>query len=344
MTRPGDGSAPSEVTLQVPRPLDAWQRATIVVGIANRSADTPILPVHLLVSTCAGTLAEWSVEAGSGRWSAIVPACVGAAGVEILLVGSQQVSPEDLELLQSAAERFVRLEPVAPGERLDLEAQFTATYAHGDKVEAALTYITLDSQTQSICAAEADRSGTAFVACEPVSRVQAVPGKRLYMPLSDTLSGRRTAEASARLEVRRPSFDIDAARKRSGIGEGRFGYETATSSWLLVTADRRRTHRVAEKGEIEQLRGDWLDVALTAMAGSEATLSWHVADSQERERIQAALAAAAIPSNAFALKDHAEAAALSLTVDAATLPRLGHLLDRLGYSVVDFRIVREGSS
>ena len=233
----------------------------------------------------------------------------------------------------------MRFTPLTPNEPVALKAHFDAAYPHGDRLDAALTYITLDDPGRRICATQDDPSAT-FVPCRPVFAIAAAPGVSLHLPADELTRDRRSVRELVSFRIRHPSFDVDEARARAGIAFGPYGYEIASRRWILVDEARGRTYGIGEMGATEDLPGNWLDLLMALNSSQQANISWSTHAVPMPDEVRAVLSSAGLSVRTFAHKDYTSPTNVVLAVEQAHVPVLARTLNDLGAALQGFRVVK----
>jgi hypothetical protein len=254
---------------------------------------------------------------------------------------SQQMAPPPA-FAEEVGSDLLRIEPLLPSESVELLAQFDAAYQHGARMDATLTYIPLDAENRPICAVTKQPARTGFVACERISRLTEDKEADLYMPAEELGRGRQVVQASATLNIRRPSFDIESARSRAGVAEGPFGYDIQARIWILVDPQHRRTLLVGADGPVEELPGDWLDRLIALNVEPSVYVYWQTTLAKETEHIRSRLDQAGIEVRPFAHKGNVSPTGLIVSINRGNASVLGRLMREMGARLEGSQVVRYG--
>ncbi len=336
---PGSVLADPALSITSAAHLEAWERAPVKVTVHNTTSK-PIVPLAISLASRAGGIYAWGMNgecpgARRGcsvevRWTAPEQARRRGAGWELLLgvIPTQQArAPTALEL--AAPERLLRITPIAPGARVELEASLIASYDHDGVLTATMTYASVDPRVQPLCAprsASAPSSPT-FVPCVPVTTATAP----VYVHESDLARGAQTVTAGATFAVDRPKFDLDAARARAKVASGPEAYLRASKRWVLVDETRKRTLVIGATGTPESLPGDWIERLVELATYETVTVYWNVASAAEGKRVTAAMRKVGLSLAPFRFKGHTQPLRLAMTFGPAHVSVVARELDRLGY-------------
>ena len=276
------------------------------------------------------------------RWGQKVRGRKTSAGCEVLLgpeLQTQQLTGPPSNLYREATVELIRIEPLMSGVSVELHTYFDAAYQHGDHLSASMVYITLDARERPICFVTEQPSHLSLIACKPVSDLTTDQEANFYLPAEELARDRRVLDASARLSIRHPTFDIEQARKRAGITEGTFGYDIQTNRWILVDPEQRRTLVVGTTGEPVELPGDWLKALLTLNAVATVQISWRAGSVIEANRTRARLEQAGIENLPFKHKGYISSTTLLVTMTHSNVSVLAQLICETGARLESFQVV-----
>jgi hypothetical protein len=325
----------------VPAQVGAWERVEARVAVRNTTRRA-ILPTVLELSSAKGLIESWGIEGRSTRWGVMTPGRRTDDRLEVLAgIEFQQQQPgPPSQLYREVNTQLIRFEPLLPGASVELSAYFDAAYQHGDRIDVTLEYITLDPNTRTICAAHESSGPLDFVECSLVKTIENKVGLHLYLPAEELKRDQARVSESARLMIRHPTFDVDAARARAGVAFGPFGRDIVTDRWILVDERGERTRLVNEQGVIEDLPGQWLELLVTLNHAKEARIFWNIGAVPLTEDSRQSLTAAGIRAASFTHKDYTSPANVVLTVSHVHVSRLGRLLQDLGARLDGFKVAK----
>jgi hypothetical protein len=309
------------------------------VVVRNRSAQ-PIVPLSLELESAAGTLQAWGLEGdctGDVRacsirsaWASWVPARRRATGWELLLgerPATQQIAAEPDPMARAASERLVRVDPIAGGATIELDASVVAMYQHAGKLTARMRYAVVDPKEIALCAPQARPTTPQFVPCAPMHRL----GSELHALQADWDHAAQTVTAEVELEVEHPAFDLDAARALAKLRSGRYGYDRRANQWILVEPGGQRTEIVSADGKLVELPGDWLEQLLVLDDAVPLSIFWDRVSAKDAAQIVERARTAGLDVAPFSFKGREEPDRLIATVRRGEVDALAALVRAFGY-------------
>lgn len=215
-----------QISIAVPGRTAAWATVSVSVTIRNDGA-LPIVPLAVELTSDAGTLQAWGVEAHCQggvhacaihvEWAYPEPAREKAGQWEIWWgpAATQQATGPGGPHEAESSQRLLRLAPIAPGTEIQLPVEMIASYEHGGELTGRLRYVSVDPRRLALCSpGVTSRQPSGYVPCRPET------AGVLYASADAADRASQTVTANASFNVIHPRFDLAAARARARPGRG----------------------------------------------------------------------------------------------------------------------------
>jgi len=287
------------VRVEPPAEVGPWAPTSIKIVLHNK-AKLPMIPLDVEASTAKQIIGSWRLP---GKWGKMVRARETPSGWDVLWdrrpVPKRRYRAVPDEVDRAAKVQLLRVDALAPGESVELTADFAADYAHGAQIQVKATYVILNPRRLPTCQVEEPpKESRAWAECPRVQLLEK-SDSNLYLPLrlQDLKQHAESFRTFVPLAIAHPQFDIDDARRLTKIDKGPFAFDLQGLRWILLDEAKQQTVLVAPSGEIERLPGNWLGILVATGGGDRAPCTWYVRSGEDGTQLIAELAGLGIQAD-----------------------------------------------